>query len=161
MLLISGSAPVLPFLMVFGIQLGVPVQELGILYALMRISIVLIKPLLATAADAFPAFRKAIFLSLLALMTTCFTAIYFIESIEDSNTTFIPTNVTDSILNLTNDIHSTAVYSQEDKVALIGMFAKNEISNADILRTHTEKNMSEDSAKISQSDVAFHVLKIG
>ena len=58
-----------------GIQLGVPIQLQGAINALFLCACVFLKPLIAASADAFPAFRKIIFLLLLVAMVVSFTAI--------------------------------------------------------------------------------------
>ncbi|KAF2367427.1 Major facilitator superfamily associated domain [Trinorchestia longiramus] len=78
-LFFASLAPVLPFLMVVGLQLGVPVSVQGAVTALTLLTVVVFKPLIAAAADSFPALRKPIFITLLVLMTVFYSAIYFIK----------------------------------------------------------------------------------
>ncbi|KAA0194379.1 hypothetical protein HAZT_HAZT001866, partial [Hyalella azteca] len=74
-----GLVPVLPFLMVVGQQLGVPLSVQGAVTGITLLMVVFIKPLIAAAADSFPSFRKFIFILLLVFMTIFYSSIYFIK----------------------------------------------------------------------------------
>ncbi|XP_069173392.1 major facilitator superfamily domain-containing protein 6-like [Procambarus clarkii] len=76
-------SPVLPFLMVVGIQLGIPVSVTGSLSGIALMLVVLMKPVIATIADAFPARRRAIFLLTLVCMVACYSSISFIPPMKE------------------------------------------------------------------------------
>nr|XP_027231850.1 uncharacterized protein LOC113823423 [Penaeus vannamei] len=76
-------SPVLPFLMVVALQLGVPVSVQGTIYATSLLLTVLGKPLIAALADCFPNFRKAIFLVVITIMVVSYSCVRFIPPMRD------------------------------------------------------------------------------
>ncbi|XP_063614496.1 uncharacterized protein LOC134787627, partial [Penaeus indicus] len=79
----SGMSPVLPFLMVVALQLGIPVSVQGTIYATSLLLTVLGKPLIAALADCFPSFRKAIFLVVITIMVMSYSCVRFIPPMKD------------------------------------------------------------------------------
>ncbi|KAG7177745.1 uncharacterized protein LOC121863032 isoform X2 [Homarus americanus] len=76
-------SPILPFLIVVGVQLGIPVSVTGTLSSISLLLIVFMKPLVAAMADSFPAHRRAIFLLTLTLMVTCYSSLVFIPPMKE------------------------------------------------------------------------------
>ncbi|XP_045600649.2 major facilitator superfamily domain-containing protein 6 [Procambarus clarkii] len=76
-------SPIIPFLIVVGTQLGIPVSVTGSLSAIALMLVVLTKPIIATIADAFPARRRAIFLLTLVCMVASFSSLSFIPPMKE------------------------------------------------------------------------------
>ncbi|XP_047470504.1 uncharacterized protein LOC125026246 [Penaeus chinensis] len=76
-------SPVLPFLMVVALQLGIPVSVQGTMSATSLLLTVLGKPLIAALADCFPSFRKAIFLVVITIMVMSYSCVRFIPPMKD------------------------------------------------------------------------------
>ncbi|XP_045598903.2 major facilitator superfamily domain-containing protein 6-B isoform X2 [Procambarus clarkii] len=76
-------APILPFLIVVGIQLGIPVSLTGTLAAISLLLVVFMKPVIATLADVFPTHRRLIFLLTLIIMVTCYSCLIFIPPMRE------------------------------------------------------------------------------
>ncbi|XP_064098344.1 uncharacterized protein LOC135209591 [Macrobrachium nipponense] len=77
-------APILAFVLVLALQLGIPLPLQGTLTALCLLFTIVAKPLIAGLADAFPSYRKVLFLAVLGIMVTSFSAIKFIPPLEKS-----------------------------------------------------------------------------
>ena len=72
--------PVLPFFIVLGVNLGVPIAIQGALGAVIMFTTVIAKPLLSLLADAFQDLRKIIFVGAVMLSGLSFSSIYFIPA---------------------------------------------------------------------------------
>ncbi|KAK3884081.1 hypothetical protein Pcinc_011629 [Petrolisthes cinctipes] len=70
---------VIPYMMVVARQLGVPVGVQGVVWAVITTLSLVIKPLLATVADAHPTRRKMVFMVLLGIMVCATTPIGFLQ----------------------------------------------------------------------------------
>ena len=68
----------LPFFIVLGVNLGVPIALQGALGAVIMLATVIAKPLLSLLADAFPDWRKIIFVGTVMLSGLSFGSIIFI-----------------------------------------------------------------------------------
>lgn len=79
----SGVSPIFPFLLVVGVQLGIPVAISGTLQAVFLLSVVLVKPIFAAMADAFPSYRRLIFLMTISIMTLSMSSINFIPPMRE------------------------------------------------------------------------------
>ncbi|XP_068232941.1 uncharacterized protein [Palaemon carinicauda] len=75
-------APILPFILVLAVQLGIPLPLQGTLTAFSLLFTIVGKPLIAGLADAFPSYRKVIFLAILSIMVISFSAIKFIPALQ-------------------------------------------------------------------------------
>ncbi|XP_071536911.1 uncharacterized protein [Panulirus ornatus] len=75
---LGSMSPILPFLIVVGLQLGIPVSVMGTLLGVSLLLVVLMKPIIATLADAFPAYRRAIFLMTLFITTVAYSSLDFV-----------------------------------------------------------------------------------
>ncbi|XP_042867904.1 uncharacterized protein LOC122250510 [Penaeus japonicus] len=76
-------SPVLPFLMVVALQLGIPVSVQGTIYATSLLLTVVGKPVIAALADCFPNYRKGIFLVVITVMVTSYSCVRFIPPMRD------------------------------------------------------------------------------
>ncbi|KAK8720581.1 hypothetical protein OTU49_013223, partial [Cherax quadricarinatus] len=76
------TSPIIPFLVVIGVQLGIPVSVMGTFSAVLLILVMLMKPVVATLADAFPSYRHTIFLLMLGLMVTCYSSLAFVPPLR-------------------------------------------------------------------------------
>ncbi|KYN39671.1 Major facilitator superfamily domain-containing protein 6, partial [Trachymyrmex septentrionalis] len=79
--LILGTAPVFPFLSVFGKQLGISSLIIGSINAILPILILIVKPIFGFIMDYFQTWRKVIFLILLAITNICYITIFFLPSL--------------------------------------------------------------------------------
>ncbi|KAK4304392.1 hypothetical protein Pmani_023661 [Petrolisthes manimaculis] len=77
-------SPIIPFLLVLGMQMGIPVEVSSGLHAVFLLSVVLVKPIFAMTADAFPSYRRLIFILTLVLMTLSHCSIYFIPPLREN-----------------------------------------------------------------------------
>ncbi|KAK7084222.1 hypothetical protein SK128_016343, partial [Halocaridina rubra] len=75
-------SPILPFLVVVALDLGIPVALQGTLGATCLLTTVVAKPIIAALADTFPKYRKAIFLSMLTAMVGAYCSIWFIPAMR-------------------------------------------------------------------------------
>ncbi|KAK7072592.1 hypothetical protein SK128_014202 [Halocaridina rubra] len=83
-LFFGSMAPVLPFIIVVAIQLGIPVPLQGSLSAFALLFTIAGKPLVSALADMFPSYRKVLFLSTISVMVAAFSSISFIPSTQDA-----------------------------------------------------------------------------
>lgn len=65
-----------------GEQLGIPVFVMGIIVAICFLMVVLMKPVLAALADAFPSCRRLIFLMTLGVMVLSFSFLNFVPPMK-------------------------------------------------------------------------------
>lgn len=63
--------------------MGVPVSITGSLQAVFLLAVVLVKPIFAALADAFPSYRRLIFLMTVAIMSLSLCSIYFIPPMRE------------------------------------------------------------------------------
>lgn len=70
--------PILPFLPVYGKQLGVSALIMGSITAILPILFLVAKPSFGFLVDYFYAWRKIIFIILLATTSSCFICMYFL-----------------------------------------------------------------------------------
>ncbi|XP_039282566.1 major facilitator superfamily domain-containing protein 6-like [Nilaparvata lugens] len=100
----AGMGPVLPFLPVFGKQLGISEVVMGIITSILPIMFLLAKPVFGYAFDLFRGARKALFLALLMSTTVFFVLLTSLplpaESETRCNGYLVCQNQT-SLLNLT------------------------------------------------------------
>lgn len=78
----AALGPILPFLNVFGKQLGVSEVVMGSITAVLPILFLLAKPLFGLIVDYFQEQRKSIFMGLLCAMSMCYVLMYFIPQPE-------------------------------------------------------------------------------
>jgi MFS family permease len=76
--LFAAVGPILPFLNVFGKQLGVSEVVMGSITAILPILFLVAKPLFGLIVDYFQAQRKTVFMGLLCAMSLCYMLLYFI-----------------------------------------------------------------------------------
>ena len=63
----AGVVSIMPFIVVMGINLGVPIAVQGLVGSIMMVVTFVVKPLVSMLADTFPDWRKTIFLGLITL----------------------------------------------------------------------------------------------
>jgi len=73
--------PILPFLPVYGKQLGVSPLIMGSITAILPILFLIAKPTFGFVVDYFRAWRKLIFISLLAATSSCYIFMYFLPAL--------------------------------------------------------------------------------
>lgn len=76
----AAMGPILPQISVYGKQLGVQPEIMGYITSVLPIMYVLAKPVVGFLADYFANFRKAIFMSLIFIMTLSFAGFYFLPA---------------------------------------------------------------------------------
>jgi len=81
-ILIAAVGPILPFLNVFGKQLGVSEVVMGSITAVLPIMFLVAKPLFGLIVDYFQEQRKSLFMGLLCAMSTFYVLMYFIPQPE-------------------------------------------------------------------------------
>ncbi|CAL7937711.1 unnamed protein product [Xylocopa violacea] len=74
----AAMGPILPFLPVYGKQLGVSALIMGSITAILPILFLIAKPAFGFLVDYFYSWRKAIFVTLLATTSCCFICMYFL-----------------------------------------------------------------------------------
>lgn len=70
--------PILPFLPVYGKQLGVSPLVMGSITAGLPILFLIAKPVFGFIVDYFRTWRKLIFMALLAVTSSCYILMYFL-----------------------------------------------------------------------------------
>lgn len=70
--------PILPFLPVYGKQLGISVVVMGSITAILPIVFLIAKPAFGFLVDYFHTWRKTIFITLLATTSGCYICMYFL-----------------------------------------------------------------------------------
>lgn len=70
--------PILPFLPVYGKQLGVSSLVMGSITGILPILFLIAKPAFGFLVDYFRSWRKLIFITLLAVTSGCFIFMYFL-----------------------------------------------------------------------------------
>ena len=73
-------APILPFLFVLSLQLGVSIAIQGIVGAVVMVATVVFKPIVSGLADTFPKSRRAIFVGTVILTCISLCSIAFIPA---------------------------------------------------------------------------------
>ncbi|XP_011705141.1 PREDICTED: major facilitator superfamily domain-containing protein 6-like [Wasmannia auropunctata] len=74
-----GSAgPFLPFILVYGKQLGISSLIIGSITAILPILRLITKPMSGFIMDYFQAWRKVIFLAIFITLSVCFMSIFFL-----------------------------------------------------------------------------------
>jgi MFS family permease len=81
-ILFAAVGPILPFLNVFGKQLGVSEVVMGIITAVLPVLFLVAKPVFGLIVDHFQEQRKSIFMGLLGAMSMCYMLLYFIPQPE-------------------------------------------------------------------------------
>ena len=81
-ILFAALGPILPFLNVFGKQLGVSEVVMGSITAVLPILFLVAKPLFGLIVDYFQEQRKTLFMGLLCAMSMCYVLMYFIPQPE-------------------------------------------------------------------------------
>lgn len=76
--LILAMGPILPFLPVYGKQLGISPLIMGSITAILPILFLIAKPAFGFVVDYFRAWRKLIFITLLAVTSGCYILMYFL-----------------------------------------------------------------------------------
>lgn len=74
----AAMGPILPFLPVYGKQLGVSPLIMGSITAILPILFLIAKPAFGFVVDYFRAWRKSIFIALLAVTSSCYIFMYFL-----------------------------------------------------------------------------------
>ncbi|KAJ9592244.1 hypothetical protein L9F63_001245 [Diploptera punctata] len=74
----ASLGPILPFLNVFGKQLGVSEVVMGSITAILPVMFLISKPLFGLVVDYFQEHRKSVFMGLLCVMSGCYVMLYFI-----------------------------------------------------------------------------------
>ncbi|KAG0714091.1 Major facilitator superfamily domain-containing protein 6 [Chionoecetes opilio] len=75
-------SPIIPFLAVVALQLGIPVAVIGSMVAASMLMVVVMKPFLAVLADTFPSYRRTIFLMTLVVMVVSFSSLNFVTPMK-------------------------------------------------------------------------------
>jgi hypothetical protein len=75
---VAALGPILPFLNVFGKQLGVSEMVMGSITAILPILFLIAKPLFGLVVDYFQEQRKRVFMGLVFAMSACYVLLYFI-----------------------------------------------------------------------------------
>lgn len=75
--------PILPFLPVYGKQLGVSPIVMGSVTAVLPILFLIAKPVFGFLVDHFYTWRKSIFVALLTITSGCYICIYFVPAIPN------------------------------------------------------------------------------
>jgi MFS family permease len=83
-ILFAALGPILPFLNVFGKQLGVSEMVMGSITAVLPILFLVAKPLFGLIVDYFQEHRKTVFMGLLCAMSMCYVLLYFIPQPDGS-----------------------------------------------------------------------------
>lgn len=83
LLFITAMGPILPFLPVYGKQLGVSAIVMGSITAILPFLFLIAKPIFGLIVDYFSSWRKAIFVTLLAGTSTCFVCMYFLSIVSE------------------------------------------------------------------------------
>lgn len=78
---ILAMGPILPFLPVYGKQLGVSPLIMGSITAILPILFLIAKPAFGFVVDYFRAWRKLIFIALLAATSSCYIFMYFLPAL--------------------------------------------------------------------------------
>lgn len=73
--------PILPFLPVYGKQLGVSPLIMGSITAILPILFLIAKPAFGFIVDYFRSRRKLIFIALLAVTSSCYILMYFLPAL--------------------------------------------------------------------------------
>ncbi|CAK9808396.1 Major facilitator superfamily domain-containing protein 6 [Anthophora quadrimaculata] len=74
----AAMGPILPFLPVYGKQLGISALVMGSITAILPILFLIAKPTFGFLVDYFYAWRKSIFITLLATTSSCYIFMYFL-----------------------------------------------------------------------------------
>ena len=122
---------VLPFFLVLGKSLGIPIEIQGSLTAGIMVTTLIAKPLIAMVADTFSALRKTIFIFTVVLSGLSFSSIYFIPSVGTSPD-FSSAVVVPKVLNMTNGFPNDFSYG----------FTYAEVQNSLGLPSFTVDNLS-------------------
>lgn len=77
----AAMGPILPFLPVYGKQLGVSAVVMGSITAVLPILFLIAKPSFGFLVDHFYTWRKSIFIMLLASTSGCFILLYFVPTL--------------------------------------------------------------------------------
>lgn len=81
LIIILAMGPILPYLPVYGKQLGVSPAVMGSITAVLPLLFLVAKPAFGFLVDHFPAWRRAIFVGLLAATSGCFVLMYFLPAL--------------------------------------------------------------------------------
>lgn len=81
MFCVLAMGPILPFLPVYGKQLGVSPLIMGSITAILPILFLIAKPAFGFVVDYFRAWRKLIFMALLAITSSCYIFMYFLPEL--------------------------------------------------------------------------------
>ncbi|XP_018027185.1 uncharacterized protein LOC108682520 [Hyalella azteca] len=76
----AGMVPVLPFSMVLGLGLGVPIILQGLMAAVVLVGTVIAKPILSLIADTFPRSRRIIFIASILMCGLSLGCVCFVPS---------------------------------------------------------------------------------
>lgn len=79
---LSASGPILPYLTVYGKQLGISEVVMGSITAVVPITFILAKPIFGFLADYFYNRRKFIFMGLIMSMSLFYLCLYFIPPVN-------------------------------------------------------------------------------
>lgn len=79
----AAMGPILPFLPVYGKQLGISALIMGSITAILPILFLIAKPTFGFLVDYFYTWRKTIFIALLAVTSGCFICMYFLPVLPD------------------------------------------------------------------------------
>lgn len=74
----TAMGPILPQTNVFGKQLGIAPDVMGLITSVLPIMYILAKPTVGYLIDYFASARKVIFMSILLVMTLCYAGFYFV-----------------------------------------------------------------------------------
>ncbi|XP_011871570.1 PREDICTED: major facilitator superfamily domain-containing protein 6 [Vollenhovia emeryi] len=77
----AAMGPILPFLPVYGKQLGVSPLVMGSITAILPILFLIAKPAFGFVVDYYRAWRKLIFIALLAVTSGCYIFMYFLPAL--------------------------------------------------------------------------------
>lgn len=80
-IIILAMGPILPYLPVYGKQLGVSPAVMGSITAVLPLLFLVAKPAFGFLVDHFRAWRRAIFVGLLAATSGCFVLMYFLPAL--------------------------------------------------------------------------------
>nr|CAD7401115.1 unnamed protein product [Timema cristinae] len=92
---IQAMGPILPFLQVFGKQLGVSEIVMGSITGVLPFLFLVAKPVFGYVVDYFQKQRKLVFMGLITAMSTFFVLLYFIPQPEERHNSTEPYYLTD------------------------------------------------------------------
>ncbi|XP_047365966.1 major facilitator superfamily domain-containing protein 6 isoform X1 [Vespa velutina] len=135
----GAMGPILPFLPVYGKQLGVSPLVMGSITAVLPILFLIAKPIFGFLVDYFYNWRKSIFVALLTLTSGCYICIYFVPAISNE----VSINYNDISCSSLYDCEfydATILNCVKKKNATCRWICDNENDNSSFVRMNTEES---------------------